>query len=153
MTKPGAEVWLGNDFGSGHTTANEKGHWEMKVWFEGLPCNETVKVAAESGEARKTLKLKRACGEAHDFSAKQKYGSCGEEIPYDVFSGTGVPGTKVYVESKYGGGKVEVNAKGAWEIKVKFPEAPAYETFKVHVSGEGGEKAFDFTNTNGEEGH
>ena len=149
---PQAEVWVGSEFGSGHTTANGEGDWELKVHFEA-PCNQWFRVAAESGEARKSFEMKRACAEDHEFSANQKYGSCGEEVPYDVFWGTGVPGTKIHVESQYGGGQTTVNENGKWEIRVEFPEAPFGETFNVSIDGEGGEAVFNFTRTGGEGDH
>jgi len=86
------------------------------------------------------------------FSANQKYGSCGEDVPYDVFFGTAVPNSTVWVESRFGGGSTKAGENGGWDLKVKFPEAPPGEVFEVVVEGEGGRKVFTFVNTGGGEG-
>lgn len=88
------------------------------------------------------------------FTANQKYGSCSEDPPYDVFYGNAAPGTKIFVESPYGGGSTTANSKGKWSLEVKFYEAPPGKTFEVVVeSSEGDRKVFTFTNTGGGEEH
>jgi hypothetical protein len=88
------------------------------------------------------------------FTANQKYGSCGEEVPYDVFWGTAPPGSTIKVRSEFGSGSTEVGEKGHWELKVKFPTAPVGKTFEVTVkSSAGGSKTFTFTNTGGTKDH
>ncbi len=83
-----------------------------------------------------------------DFTAHQLYGSCGEEVPYDVFYGTGTPGTTVSVTSAYGNGSTTVNEHGEWELTVEFPNAPLGEKFVVTVtSSEGHAKEFKFKAT------
>ena len=90
-------------------------------------------------------------GEEHEFTANQKYGSCGEEVPYDKFWGTATPGATVWVESDFGGGVTTANEKGKWEIKVFFPDAPFGEPFTVYVeSSDGGFAEFAFVRTGGE---
>ena len=81
------------------------------------------------------------------FSASQQYGSCGEAVPYDIFSGTATPGTTVTISSAYGSGTAVADAHGNWSRKVEFPSAPRNETFSVTVSGAGGSKTLDFTAT------
>ena len=88
------------------------------------------------------------------FSAHQKYGSCGEEVPYDVFWGTAKPGAKIEASSPYGSNTTKANDKGHWEMKVRFPDAPQGETFKVRInSSDGGSQKFAFTNTGGGKDH
>lgn len=83
-----------------------------------------------------------------EFVAKQVYGECGESPPYDVFHGTGKPGTLIYIESKYGGAIAEIGEKGHWEIKVIFETAPVGEVFPVHVADEfDNHKVFEFVHT------
>jgi hypothetical protein len=148
--RPNAEVGVGSEYGSGHTEANEDGKWELRVEFAKAPCNEYFRVAAESGDSRVEFKMKRVCERDHKFTANQRYGSCGEAVPYDEFWGTGIPGTTITVRSEWGGGTTTVSETGKWELKVKFPDAPRNETFKVFVTdGEGGEAVFTFTNTGG----
>jgi len=88
------------------------------------------------------------------FTANQKYGSCGEEVPYDVFWGTAKPGAKIEASSPYGSNSTTANDKGHWELKVKFPDAPQGETFKVKImSSDGGYQKFTFTNTGSGKDH
>lgn len=88
------------------------------------------------------------------FTANQKYGSCGEEVPYDVFWGTAKPGAKIEASSPYGSNSTTANDKGHWELKVKFPDAPVGETFKVKInSSDGGYQKFHFTNTGSGKDH
>lgn len=89
-------------------------------------------------------------GETAPFVANQKYGSCGEELPYDVFYGTAEPGAKITASSAYGGSSTTANEKGKWEMKVKFPDAPSGKTFNVKIKASTGQsKTFTFTNTGG----
>ena len=82
------------------------------------------------------------------FSAAQKYGSCGEDPPYDVFYGTGRPGLVVEAGSPYGSGRVEVGKTGHWDMKVFFEGAPVGKTFEVTIdTSDGDRKVFAFTNT------
>ena len=83
-----------------------------------------------------------------EFVAKQVFGECAENPPYDVFHGTGKPGTLVHIESAYGGGTAEIGEKGHWEIKVIFETAPVGEVFAVHVADEfANHKVFEFVHT------
>lgn len=86
-----------------------------------------------------------------EFSASQKYGSCAENPPYDVFSGTATPGTKIWIESPYGGTSVKAGGDGQWSTKVTFWEAPVGKTFEVVIeSSRGDRKVFAFTYTGGD---
>jgi hypothetical protein len=67
------------------------------------------------------------------FTANQKYGSCSEPVPYDVFSGQAQPGTAVTISSPYGGGTTTVNGDGKWSVRIEFPSAPYSEEFIVAV--------------------
>lgn len=72
----------------------------------------------------------------HDFTASQKFGTCAEEPPYDIWYGTGEPGTKIWIGSEYGEGSTTVGEKGKWDLKVKFFEAPCNETIQVVLETE-----------------
>ena len=88
------------------------------------------------------------------FTANQKYGSCGEAIPYDKFWGTAQPGATIKATSPYGSGSTKADEKGNWYLKVKFPDAPVGETFKVTItSTDGGSATFKFTNTGSGKDH
>lgn len=80
------------------------------------------------------------------FSAHQKYGSCGDELPYDKWYGTGEPGTEIWIGSEYGSATTEIGKSGEWYLKVTFPEAPCNETFQVVLeTNEGHRKVYEFT--------
>ena len=80
-----------------------------------------------------------------EYTAHKTYGSCSEDPPYDVYYGTGKPGTLITVSSEFGGGTTEVNESGEWSVKVFFPEAPPELTFTVKVKDFTGAKVlFDF---------
>jgi hypothetical protein len=83
-----------------------------------------------------------------DFSASAKFGSGAGDPAYDVYYGTGEPGTHVYVLSDFGGGKGEINDKGKWHIKVFFEGAPVGKPFQVKVKDDfGNYKMFEFVRT------
>ncbi len=83
--------------------------------------------------------------ELAEFSANATFGSCSETPPYDVYYGTGKPGSLVQITSEYGSGSVEVGENGEWEKKVFFETAPPGKTFVVLISDEFGRKAnFEF---------
>jgi hypothetical protein len=83
-----------------------------------------------------------------EFSANQVYGECSENPPYDVFFGTGKPGTRIRVISEYGSGDTEVNDHGEWELKVYFEEAPIGKGILVKVVDDfEHSKTFEFTRT------
>jgi hypothetical protein len=150
--RPGAEVHVGSEYGRGATKVNDAGVWELRVAFEA-PCNQSFRVAAESGDARVGFEMERVCRVGHEFTAHQKYGSCGEPIPFDVFYGTGTPGARVVVESPYGSGRVTIDERGKWEVRVEFPDAPIGDEFRVVVeSSDGGRAVFGFVATGGEHG-
>ena len=80
-----------------------------------------------------------------EYTAHNTYGSCSEDPPYDVYYGTGKPGTLITVSSEFGGGITEVNESGEWSVKVFFPEASPELTFTVKVKDVTGAKVlFDF---------
>ncbi len=84
------------------------------------------------------------------FTANQQFGSCGEELPYDVFWGTANPGSTVYIASDFGSGTTTANASGHWEIRVDFPNAPFNDAFNVVAEADGGRKVFSFIRTGGD---
>lgn len=80
-----------------------------------------------------------------EFTAHATFGSCAETPPYDVYYGTGEPGTIVEITSEHGSASVEVGPEGHWEKKVFFETAPSGEFFPVKVRDEFGRKAeFEF---------
>ncbi|MGB7859235.1 MAG: hypothetical protein WBM90_01930 [Acidimicrobiia bacterium] len=83
-----------------------------------------------------------------EFSAHQLYGACSENPPYDVFHGTGKPGTLIVIEAEFGRKTTEVHENGEWEAKIFFEGAPIGEAFPVWVVDKfGHEKVFEFVHT------
>jgi hypothetical protein len=96
-------------------------------------------VEASSGH-RSEFRMKRVCETDTKFTAHQKYGSCGEAVPYDIFYGTGAPDLEVMVYSEYGTGSAVVGEDGKWRIKVEFPEAPVGKEFRVKAKSSAGDR-------------
>ena len=66
-------------------------------------------------------------------------------MPYDEFSGTAKPGSKVTISSEYGGGTTTADGEGNWWIRVEFPSAPYNKVFSVKAKDEFGTFTyFDF---------
>ena len=84
-------------------------------------------------------------GTVDGFEAWQRYGSCGESVPYDIFKGKADPGTVITVTSPYGGGTATAGDDGYWKVKVTFEDAPVGEEFTVTVSDGSEVKTFTFT--------
>ena len=83
-----------------------------------------------------------------EFSAQQVYGECSENPPYDVFYGTGKPGSVIRVLSEYGSGDTLVNEHGEWELRVYFEDAPVGQGILVKVVDEFEHMmTFEFTRT------
>ena len=164
-----------------YEAAQHEGEWSMelvlspgrnRVAFEGLngsgdPVVATVTVYYDAPEKEivkeqpkeeaKEGEKEQEEGSDHEnviIKAHQKYGSCGEEVPYDVFHGSGKPGAKISASSEYGSNSTIANDDGQWEMKVTFPEAPSGKTFNVKIRASTGEsQTFSFTNTGGGEDH
>lgn len=175
-TEPGAKVFAGKY----EADVNEEGDWRIVLILQKGENNVTIKAKDEAGnigsdtvkviykapqpkpeppkdekpkEEPKDDKPKDEEPAEWEFSAKQLYGECGEETPYDVFWGTGKPGSLIFIESKYGGGVAEIGEHGEWEIKVIFEGAPVGEEFPVYVTDKfGHKKVFEFVHTGGGEG-
>ncbi len=146
VTEPGATVFSG----VWQADVDSEGHWALVLVL--TPGRNTVRFTAadasgNEASAAVTITYDEPGGDEFVFTAHQTYGSCAENPPYDVFYGTGTPGTVIAVASPYGGGSTEVDDSGNWEIRVEFPESPFDEMFEVVIEGEGGRKAFTFIHT------
>jgi hypothetical protein len=81
------------------------------------------------------------------FSANQKYGTCDEELSYDVFYGKAAPGATVSATSPYGSATTTANEYGKWKLHVEFPDAPVGTPFEVVVTDGTSTETFTFTKT------
>jgi hypothetical protein len=148
---PGTTVWAGSEYGSAETKVEANGEWLLKLHFnDNLPANQEVGVVVEGEGGRAEFGFYWIVKEATEieFTANQKYGSCGEAVPYDKFFGTATTGTTVWVESAYGVGTTTAGPDGHWSLRVDFPDAPVGEPFPVEVgSSDGGYATFTFVRT------
>ncbi len=147
---PGTKITGTSKYGSASTEASDGGEWDMKIWFEA-PVGVTFPVTiSDAAGHSKTFNFTRVEA-VHEFWAAQKYGSCSEDPPYDVFYGEGKPGTVIEIFSDYGSGRTEIGDGGGWDLKVVFDTAPVGKTFEVILeTSEGHRKVFTFTKVGAE---
>ncbi len=140
ITEPGARVWAGKY----EANVLENGEWHIILILS--PGRNLVTFRALDAAGNETSAGVTAYYDRSEFTAHQKYGSCSDPVPYDVFYGTGTPGSSVKVASEYGTGSTTVRENGEWFLEVEFPKAPYGKTFPVQVSdGLGGKRVFEFT--------
>jgi hypothetical protein len=148
---PGAQVFAG-DY---EADVDVEGNWRIVLILnEGGNLATLTAVTAEGNESTAQVKVyydppkeesEKESEKDYEFTANQKYGSCAEEIPYDIWYGTGEPGTKIWIESEYGSATTTIGEKGKWKVKVEFPESPCGETFQVVLETDTGiRKVYDF---------
>lgn len=158
-TEPGARVFAGK----WEADVDSEGNWKIVLFLSPGGNKATLKAidaAGNTSTASVSVTFEAPAKEPDKpkdkdkgttgwkFSATQVYGECSENPPFDVFHGTGKPGTKVYVMSEFGSATVKVDDKGKWEVKVFFKEAPVEKTFLVKVKDEfGNYSKFEFTRT------
>lgn len=140
-TEPGTRVFAGTY----EADVTEDGEWAIILVL--APGKNVVTFTAKDDAGNKaTASVTVYFDVPSEFSANQKYGSCSEPIPYDRFSGTGTPGSRVEAISEFGSGKTKVQEDGTWYLKVVFPDAPYGTAFPVTIKDEfGHEKVFEFT--------
>ncbi len=157
ITEPGARVFAGQY----EADVNADGGWRIVLILSPGNNHATLKAKDAAGNiSQASVSITYAIPEKEEppkeeqdpkdweFSAYQVYGECSENPPYDVFYGTGKPGSRIVVISEYGDGETEVNENGEWEIKVFFPESPIGQGILVKVKDEfGHKKSFEFTHT------
>jgi len=152
---PAARVFAGKY----EADVDGKGEWRivLKLTHDGAN-HATFKAIDEAGnESTASVKAyydapeseeepKEEKPESYEFTAHQKYGSCGEDLPYDKWYGTGEPGTEIWIGSEYGSATTEIGKSGEWYLKVEFPESPCNDTFNVVLeTNEGLRKVYEFT--------
>ena len=139
--EPDTKIYVASEYGKAETKADKNGEWYVAVTFKETECNTSWKVVVEASSGhRAEFRMKRVCKTDTKFTAHQKYGSCSEAVPYDVFSGTGAPGLEVMVHSEFGSGSTVIGEDGKWRIKVEFPNAPFDKEFPVKVKSSAGDR-------------
>lgn len=152
-TEPGAQVFGGPY----QATVDSAGNWRLVLVLS--PGDNTARFTARDGagnESQASVSVRyvapapttttTAKAEVAPFDAYAKFGFCSEPDHFDVYYGTGEPGSKVQVYSEYGQGSVVVGDQGQWELTVFFAGLEAEQTISVKVFDEfGRKKTFDFT--------
>jgi hypothetical protein len=143
--RPGATIKATSEFGSGSTTVNEKGKWEMKVTFPDAPYYEwfAVRVSDSDGHS-KTFEFKSKFNPdaTYDFTINQHYGV--NSNPWEKFSGTATPGTVIGAYSEYGSAET-VAEGGEFFLKVHFEGLTPGQTIAIVVeTSEGDRRTFEF---------
>jgi hypothetical protein len=134
-TEPGARVRMGER----KAEVSDGGLWRIRVELEpGRNRFVVTAIDAAGNSARDVVVVFYDAPDIAEFTAHATYGSCELDPPYDVYHGTGEPGSAISVNSDYGSGSTSVGLDGGWEIKVFFPEAPPGKMFPVHVADEYG---------------
>lgn len=126
--------------------AGNKSYDKVTVWFDVSETEKPVdRPTDEQPEEPKSDDHEDETDLEVEFHANQKYGFCDAENPYEIMWGTAKPNTEVHVTSPYGSGVAQVSAKGHWEIKLYFPEAPKNLAFTINVAAANGSKSFSYT--------
>jgi len=147
VTEPGAKVTVGKL----EAELGDAGQWRIKLRLRDGR-NRVVFTATDAAgnAAQAEVVVFYEPPDVAAFTAHATFGSCEEDPPYDVYHGTGEPGSAVGVVSQYGSGATRVNAEGVWELKVFFPDAPPGETFLVRAADEYGRaRTFEFVSNAG----
>ncbi|MGI9648568.1 MAG: hypothetical protein ACR2OI_08630, partial [Acidimicrobiia bacterium] len=145
-TTPGARVFAGK----WEADVNDDGVWRIVLFLE--PGTQTAKFRAETdgGVAEAAVTVTRIVNDdpkeepAYELVAHQVYGSCDDEVPYDVFWGETAPGAHVLVWSEYGSAETYANGEGQFELRVEFPNAPSGQAFQVKVKSIDQKRYFEF---------
>jgi hypothetical protein len=138
----GTKIAITSEFGSAEGYAGSNGEYLVKVWFDGLEETTIFPITVWIGDKKFSFTYEWHAPHSA-ASANQQYGECEAVEPYDVFWGTGAPGTPVLIQSEHGGAELSVDSNGHWEKKVYFPNAPRGVEFPVKVWV--GEQKFEFT--------
>ena len=143
---PGMGVVARSEFGVADARVGEHGEWWLPIEFSGLTETKTFPITITTTEGFSGTYWFTYVAKIHEFTANQKFGSCSENPPYDVFWGTGIPGSVVEIGSPYGSARIEVGEGGWWEKKVFFEAAPVGVPFEVVIGDSlGNSKTFSFT--------
>ena len=115
-TEPHARVFAG-DY---EADVDEEGNWRIVLFLSKGGNTATITAIDEAGNkstaqvqafydapVEEPIDKEEPKGEL-DFTAHQKYGSCGEDVPYDIWYGTGTPGTEIWIGNDWGSGSGSV---------------------------------------------
>jgi len=146
----GTVIELGSIHGNARLVT-ESYEWHLKLHFEGLkgPATFPIVLHTKTGamEFMFTYDPKPI-----EFTAHQKYGSCSDLEPYDIFFGTALPGDTITVTTEgHGSGSTIAGGEGGWDLKLFFTNTVSGEPFVVTVSDSAGHaKTFEFVSVAGD---
>lgn len=159
-TEIGARVFAGNY----EADVDDHGNWRIVLILEEGGNTATIRATDKAGnESTARVKAyydapkeeapveeekpKEEEPKHHEFSAHQKYRSCSENPPYDIWYGAGEPGTEIWVVAPgYGEGHTVIGDHGEWDLRVNFPESPCNKTIEVVLeTNKGHRKVYEFT--------
>jgi hypothetical protein len=151
-TEPHARVFAG-DY---EADVDEEGHWRI-VLFLSKGGNTTTFKAIDQAGNKSTAQVQviydfpeeedkpKEEPNEHDFTANQKYGSCGEDVAYDKWYGTGTPGTEIWIGNDWGSATITIGESGEWSLRVTFPDMPCGTHTVVLETNDGDRKVYEFT--------
>ena len=116
MTEPGARVFAGE----WEADVFASGEWHVVLVLSAGKNVTTFTAKDQAGNRTKatvTAYLDATDPTDQTFTAHQKYGTNSE--PWEKFSGTAAPGTKIELISKYGNARM-VTESGEWFLKLHF---------------------------------
>jgi hypothetical protein len=146
---PGATISASSAYGSGSTTANDKGEWSLKIWFSGAPSGQpftvTVNVAGTTFPFSYTWTQAPAPTSVSVLWMHKDEGQ-GQWMKFGI---SGPAGTVVQATSPYGSASITLQGKPEEHLKVFFSGAPLGEAFPVtlKVNGATFGSAYTFTSS------
>ncbi len=169
ITEPGARVYAGQY----EATVDEGGEWsivlllspgenrarfvavdgagnETEAWVTVTLVIPETTTTTKPTEETTTTKVDEEVEQTIEFKVFATYYESSASPPFEVYYGTGSPGTIVEFVSAYGTGRAEIGQDGTFEAKVVFSEVPLGESFTVVVeSSEGHRLEFPFKRIEG----
>jgi hypothetical protein len=140
MTEPGARVFAGE----WEADVFDSGEWHIVLVLSAGKNVTTFTAKDQAGNRTKatvTAYLDATDPTDQTFSAHQKYGTNSE--PWEKFSGTAAPGTKIELISKYGNARMVTDGR-EWFLKLHFEGLTAATTIPIVLETSTGER-MEFT--------
>lgn len=136
---PGTTVSATSAYGSGSTTANDKGEWSLKVFFSGAPSGKsftvTVNIAGTTFPFSFTWTQQQTPAPTSvSVLWMDKDEGHGQWMKFGI---SGPAGTVVQATSPYGSASIELKGKPEEHLKVFFSSAPLGEPFQVALKVNG----------------
>lgn len=134
---PGTAVSASSAYGSGSTTANEKGEWSLKVWFSGMPSGQSFTVTLNVGGTTFPFGFTWTQPPAPTSVSVLWMHKDEGQGQWMKFGLSGPAGTVVQATSPYGSASITLQGKPEEHLKVFFSGAPLGEPFQVTLKVNG----------------